>query len=108
MGDGIRMACALGAGVRDMGFIKGTFDITRMRARRKGGTGPNCPYRGGIAVNQRGKRYVDESKSHVARRRGAEQPGATAYQVFDQNIMDGASDGAAVRFQEHAAARSRV
>ena len=25
MGDGIRMACALGAGVRDMGFIKGTF-----------------------------------------------------------------------------------
>ena len=95
MGDGIRMACALGAGVRDMGFIKGTFGYHPNARTQEGRDWTKLPvYRGGIAVNKLGRRYVDESKSYKLLGDAVlEQPGAIAYQIFDQNIMDGASDG---------------
>ena len=95
MGDGIRMACALGAGVRDMGFIKGTFGYHPNARTQEGRDWTKLPvYRGGIAVNKLGKRYVDESKSYKLLGDAVlEQPGAIAYQIFDQDIMDGASDG---------------
>ncbi len=95
MGDGIRMACALGAGVRDMGFIKGTFGYHPNARTQEGRDWTKLPvYRGGIAVNKLGTRYVDESKSYKLLGDAVlEQPGAIAYQIFDQNIMDGASDG---------------
>src|SRR5579862_6277869 len=63
VGDGLRMAWALGAGMRDMGSIKGTF-----------GGYPNAKpdehsimlpiYVGAIAVNAMGQRFIDESKSY--------------------------------------------
>ena len=62
-GDGLRQAWKLGAGMRDMAQIRGTF-----------GTHPACTsekheillayYLGAIIVNQQGKRFVDESRPY--------------------------------------------
>jgi flavocytochrome c len=94
-GDGIKMAWALGAGVRDMVFIKGTFGFHPNARTHEGRDWTKLPvYRGAIAVNQHGKRYVDESKSYKLLGDAVlQQPGGIAYQIFDRAIMDGASDG---------------
>lgn len=94
-GDGLRMACALGAGLRDMGFIKGTFGFHPDAAIKEGRDWTKLPvYRGAVAVNKHGKRFVDESKSYKLLGDAVlQQPDALAYQIFDEAIMDGASDG---------------
>jgi flavocytochrome c len=94
-GDGIRMAWALGAGVRDMVFVKGTFGYHPNARTHAGRDWTKLPvYRGAIAVNQHGKRYVDESKSYKLLGDAVlQQPGSIAYQIFDQGIMDCAADG---------------
>lgn len=94
-GDGIKMAWALGAGFRDMGYIKGTFGF-HLNARTQPGRDWTklFVYRGAIAVNQHGKRYVDESLSYKLLGDAVlRQPDAMAYQIFDQGIMDQAADG---------------
>lgn len=97
MGDGIRMACALGAGLKDMAYVKGTF-----------GLHPDCQtqdgrdwtklfvYRGGIAVNKLGRRYVDESSSYKLLGDAVlQQPDGVAWQIVDQGIFDNAAPGVA-------------
>lgn len=94
-GDGIKMAWALGAGFRDMGYIKGTFGF-HVNARTQPGRDWTklFVYRGAIAINQHGKRYVDESLSYKLLGDAVlRQPDAMAYQMFDQGIMDQAADG---------------
>lgn len=94
-GDGIRMAWALGAGLRDMGYIKGTFGFN-IAARTQAGRDWTklFVYRGAIAVNKLGKRYVDESLSYKLLGDAViKQPDAMAYQIFDEGIMDTAADG---------------
>jgi fumarate reductase flavoprotein subunit len=87
-GDGLLMAWALGGGMRDMGFIKGTF-----------GSHPSATpetykpllaiYRGAIAVNRQGKRFVNEAISYKTIGDAClKQDGAMAYQVFDQGVFD--------------------
>jgi flavocytochrome c len=95
VGDGIRMAWALGAGVRDMVFIKGTFGYHPNARTQAGRDWTKLPvYRGAIAVNKQAKRYVDESKSYKLLGDAVlQQPDAIAYQIFDQGIMDSAADG---------------
>lgn len=94
-GDGLRMAWQLGAGFCDMGYIKGTFGFHPNAGKEKGRGWTKLPvYRGGIAVNQQGRRFVDESKSYKLLGDAVlQQPGAIAYQIFDADIMDGATDG---------------
>jgi fumarate reductase flavoprotein subunit len=88
VGDGLRMAWRLGAGLRDMHSIKGTF-----------GTHPQSGserheillafYMGAIIVNRLGRRFVDESSAYKLLGDAClEQPGATAYQILDQKILD--------------------
>jgi fumarate reductase flavoprotein subunit len=88
VGDGLRMAWRLGAGFRDMGFVKGTF-----------GTHPTTGterheillgfYMGAIVVNRHGRRFVDESASYKLLGDAClEQPDALAFQIFDQKIID--------------------
>lgn len=94
-GDGIRMAWALGAGFRDMGYIKGTFGFS-LSARTQAGRNWTklFVYRGAIAVNKHGRRYVDESLSYKLLGEAVlKQPDAMAYQIFDQGIFDTAADG---------------
>lgn len=92
-GDGLRMAWQFGAGLRDMGQVKGTF-----------GTHPNTGadkhelllayYAGAIMVNRAGHRFVDESVSYkILGEACLAQPGRIAFQIFDQAIMDGSQPG---------------
>jgi fumarate reductase flavoprotein subunit len=94
-GDGLRMAWELGADLRDMGYVTGTFGVAVNHypdtAVLPGDTLylRMAMYRGGIIVNLDGRRFADESQSYktlgtlcLAQRRGI------AIQIFDQPIMD--------------------
>jgi fumarate reductase flavoprotein subunit len=86
-GDGLRMACALGAELLDMAYIKGTFGV---RANSSGAE-LNCMavYKGAIAVNQAGRRFVDESQSYkILGDACTSQPGQVAHQILDQDILE--------------------
>jgi flavocytochrome c len=92
-GDGLLMAWRLGAAFRDMGYIKGTFG-------NHPSAGPEDHfllfpmYAGGIAVNQRGERFADESLSYkLVGEACLKQPGAIGWQVFDQPIFERGKPG---------------
>ena len=92
-GDGLLMAWRLGAGFRDMGYIKGTFG-------NHPSAGPEDHfllfpiYAGGIAVNRDAQRFVDESLSYkLIGEACLRQPGCIGYQVFDQPIFERGKPG---------------
>jgi flavocytochrome c len=62
VGDGLRMAWRLGADFREMAYIKGTYGKHPVDTSNN----HSClaVYKGAIAVNQDGRRYVDESISY--------------------------------------------
>ena len=90
-GDGLRMAWKLGADLADMAYIKGTYgkhptDETNNHSLQ-------AVYKGAIAVNQDGKRYVNESLSYKLLGDACmAQPYHTTYQIFDQDIFDSGDD----------------
>ncbi|MES2480672.1 MAG: FAD-dependent oxidoreductase [Pseudomonadota bacterium] len=95
VGEGHLMAWALGADLVDMAWINGTFGMSLNRyPKRTLEPGDEsilllAIYRGAIAVNLKGERFVDESRSY--KQIGElclDQPSAVAFQVFDQKIMD--------------------
>jgi flavocytochrome c len=88
VGDGLRMAWGLGAGMRDMGHIKGTFG--GYPSAKPGEHSIMLPiYVGAIAVNAKGQRFIDESKSYkLIGDAVLQQPDAIGYQIFDQKIFD--------------------
>jgi fumarate reductase flavoprotein subunit len=93
VGDGIRMATAVGAGLRDMGFVRGTFG-THPEAGAQQHTLMHAIYKGAIAVNRAGRRFVDESISYkLIGDACLQQPEALAWQIFDQAIMDESVSG---------------
>ena len=96
LGDGLRQAWKLGAGLRDMGQIRGTF-----------GTHPACTsekheillayYLGAIIVNQQGKRFVDESRPYKQLGDAClQQSNCLAFQIFDQQVMAQSAPGVAL------------
>ena len=102
-GDGVRMAWALGAGLRDVVHIKGTFGFHPDTGKTPGRDwSKHSVYRGAILVNKRAQRYVDESKSYKLLGDAVlTQPDALAYQIFDQSVMDTSSDTAPLfKFKE--------
>ena len=86
-GDGLKMAWASGADIKDMPYIKATF-----------GQHPTSPgigdrmlifYQGAIIVNKEGKRYVKESISYKLLGDAVfEQPGSVGYSIYDKAIRD--------------------
>lgn len=86
VGDGLRMAWALGADFCDMAHIKGTFgkhptDETNNHSLL-------CVYKGAIAVNQDGRRFVDESLSYKLLGAAClRQPYGAAFQILDEPIL---------------------
>lgn len=90
-GDGLRMGLELGADLRDMEYVKGTFgkhptDETNDHSLQ-------AVYKGAIAVNQDGQRFVDESISYKLLGDAVmAQPWHTAYQIMDQAIFDTGDD----------------
>ena len=92
-GDGLLMAWRLGAGMRDMGSIKGTFGGSPKA--KPGEHSILLPiYVGAIAVNANGQRFIDESKSYkLIGDACLQQPGAIGYQIFDQKIFERGQPG---------------
>ena len=104
VGDGLKMAWDLGADFRDMAYIKGTFgkhpvDTTTVHACL-------AVYKGAIAVNQDGRRFVDESISYKLLGDAClRQPGGCAYQILDQGIFEqGENDMRLFDFERRVAA----
>jgi fumarate reductase flavoprotein subunit len=90
-GDGLRMGLEQGADLRDMDYVKGTFgkhptDETNDHSLQ-------AVYKGAIAVNQDGQRFVDESISYKLLGDAVmAQPWHTGYQIMDQGIFDTGDD----------------
>jgi len=94
-GGGLLLAWALGADLLDMAWINGTFGMSLNRyPERALQPGDEsllrlAIYRGAIAVNLHGERFIDESKSYkLLGDRCLDQPQGIAFQLFDQKIMD--------------------
>lgn len=92
-GDGLRMAMALGAGIRDTPYVKGTYGHYAEPHPDEDGTGILAVYKGAIAVNAAGRRFVDESRNYKEIGDAAlAQPGVTTWQVFDDRVMAQSND----------------
>ena len=92
-GDGLKMAWAYGADIRDMPYIKATFGYhpqskgTKERA--------HIYYKGAIIVNKEGKRFVNESISYKLLGDAALiQADAIAYSVWDASVREAAKGDA--------------
>ncbi|RLV50353.1 FAD-dependent oxidoreductase [Nocardioides mangrovicus] len=92
-GDGLRMAMRLGAGLADTGYVSGTF-----------GSHPDTGeeehelltafYLGAVILNRAGERFVDESLTYKELGQAVlRQPGAMAFEVFDQQVRDRSEPG---------------
>ena len=88
LGDGLRLALPLGAGLRDMDRIRGTFGAHP----DSGGERYEALlafYRGAVIVNHAGRRFVDEATSYkLIGAACLRQSGAIGFQVFDQGVME--------------------
>ncbi len=86
-GDGLLMAWQLGAGIRDVAYIQGTYGKhpTNHTTRHS----LLSVYKGAIAVNLQAQRFVDESLSYkLLGTASLEQSGDHTWQIFDQRIFD--------------------
>ncbi|SHH18112.1 FAD-dependent oxidoreductase [Pollutimonas bauzanensis] len=87
VGDGLKMAWQIGADNRDMIYIKGTYgkhptDETNHHSCL-------AVYKGAIAVNQDGRRFVDESISYKLLGDACiRQPYGATYQILDRKILE--------------------
>ncbi|MFF4833656.1 FAD-dependent oxidoreductase [Streptomyces sp. NPDC001315] len=92
-GDGLLMAWQLGAGMRDLPYVKGTYGIYHEPHPGEDGTGILAVYKGAIAVNRAGHRFVDESIPYKALGDASlAQPTARTWQVFDATTMAQTND----------------
>jgi fumarate reductase flavoprotein subunit len=92
-GDGLLMAWQLGAGVVDTPYVKGTYGIYADPHPDEDGTGILAVYKGAIAVNREGRRFVDESLPYKEIGDAAlAQPGVTTWQVFDARVLAASND----------------
>lgn len=86
-GDGLKMAEDLGADTRDIEYVQPSFEL-----HANGATAEDIVllyYQGGIIVNARGERFVDESRSYKDIARSClDQPGMMGYQIFDRTVFD--------------------
>jgi len=91
VGDGLKMGLEFGADLRDMAYIKGTYGKHPIDETNH----HSClaVYKGAIAINQDGQRFVDESISYKLLGDAAiRQPYGATFQILDQRIMDSGDD----------------
>lgn len=92
-GDGLLMAWQMGAGLRDLPYVKGTYGIYPHPHPGEDGTGILAVYKGAIAVNLEGRRFIDESLPYkVIGDANLAQPQATTFQIFDAGVMAQSND----------------
>jgi fumarate reductase flavoprotein subunit len=86
-GDGLKMAWAYGADVRDVPYIKATFGFSLEPDSIK--DFGLVFYHGAIVVNKEGRRFVNESKSYkLVGDAALQQTDAVGIQVFDSAIRE--------------------
>ncbi len=95
LGDGLKMALAVGAGTKDLGHaVCGSFAVDVVS---KTGVMDFVGYAGGIMVNVNGERFWDEAtrKSFygMLSERGMQQPGGFFYVVFDDKAKNSVRPG---------------
>lgn len=87
-GEGLLMALKLGAGLVDTPYIKGTYGIYPEPSPYEHGTGVLAVYKGAIAVDADGRRFVDESLPYkVIGDASLSRRGGVTYQIFDATVM---------------------
>jgi fumarate reductase flavoprotein subunit len=87
-GDGLRMAWEHGAWVQDLPYLNGTYGFHPSATGAVKSQGLAF-YKGGIIVNQFGKRFVNESISYKLLGNAAfQQPDQLTFQIWDQTVMD--------------------
>lgn len=92
-GDGLLMAWQLGAGVRDLPYVKGTYGHYFEPHPDEDGTGILAVYKGAIAVDRDGRRFVDESIPYKALGDASlAQPSGRTWQVWDAKTMARSND----------------
>lgn len=91
-GDGLLMACKLGAGLADLPYIKATFGVFPWPSPAEEGHGLLAVYKGAIAVNGHGERFTDESQPYKEIGDAClAQPEGIAFQIFDAPVLDTAN-----------------
>lgn len=107
-GDGLRMACGVGAGLRDMGFIRATFG-SHPDSTGAHNTMMHPIYKGAIIVGRHARRFVNESLSYKDLGDAClAQPQAIGYQIFDSVVMARADRMAPTYDFESALAQGRL
>lgn len=93
-GDGIVMAWEHGAGLSDIGFVKSTFGSYIEVDEIDPHTTLLPVYRGAIALNLKGDRFVNESGSYKTLGQAVlKEPQARAWQIFDHDVMSQSVNG---------------
>ncbi|WP_034797657.1 FAD-dependent oxidoreductase [Hyphomonas beringensis] len=93
-GDGLIMACDLGAGQADLGYVAGSFGGAIRNYPDVASKSDEIPplifafQDTAIMVNKNGRRFVDEAQSYKALGSiGMAQPDGVAFQIFDDTLM---------------------
>lgn len=87
-GDGLLMGCKVGAGVADTSYVKGTFGIFPWPSAAEGGHGILAVYKGAVAVNGLGRRFIDESLPYKQIGDAClAQPEGIAFQILDDAVL---------------------
>ena len=82
------MGLKVGAGLADAPHIKGTFGIFPWPSPAEGGHGLLAVYKGAIAVNGEGRRFVDESPPYKEIGDAClAQPEGIAFQIMDDAVL---------------------
>ncbi|MEO8723596.1 MAG: FAD-dependent oxidoreductase [Sphingobium sp.] len=102
-GDGLMMACDLGAGLADLGYVSGSFGgAIRNYPNGVQGADEVPPLLvsfvvGGIMVNAEGQRFVNEGQPYKALGGiGMAQTGGVAFQIFDAKLLHTSFDDSSV------------
>ncbi len=93
-GDGLIMACDLGAGQADLGYVAGSFGGAIRNYPDVDSKSDEIPplifafQDTAIMVNKNGRRFVDEAQSYKSLSSiGMAQPDGVAFQIFDDTLM---------------------
>ena len=108
LGDGLKMALAVGAGTKDLGHaVVGSFTID---AASKTGCIDFVGYAGGIFVNRNGQRFWDEGLRNsfygMLSEKGMEQPGGDFWMVYNEKVKNDVRPGKFGRAKPISAATS--
>jgi fumarate reductase flavoprotein subunit len=99
-GDGLLMAWQLGAGIGDVAYIQGTFG--KHPTDHSNRHSLLSVYKGAIAVNGLGQRYVDESLSYKLLGTAClAQAGEHTWQIFDRPIYEAHEEGVSIFDVQH-------